>query len=764
MTDTHQVYYWTSVRKNRLKYSQTRGLAEDDITKILFDHVICRKDTVRAETELLRLPGLRKFVERLGSTKEKEDFKKHLRKYISVWLSDCAFEVCTTNRYTINTHEAAIKARREIKKGEIIKYLCGTLVAITPKEEKDLDNRRQDFSIVISQRTKTQSLFLGPARFANHDCQANARLSTTGIDGMQVVATRHIEPDEEITVEYGHDYFGADNSECLCATCESLCRNGWTPPSPSAVRQSLTPQAQSEPEGPYHFRRKRKLGGSGLSSPAMTPDVDERRVKRVRSAMSIIESSQPAPTIESSQPRDSSMGPPPTPRKRKLTVDGHEVTTGEEMASASKRRRSSYPDVSPAPFLRQAPENRVRTVIRSSSEPLEKSGSAFLEISVLPSFATDQLKPETTGDRPRHGLLETGQNHVERGGTPCGEAKSSIEVYNKPEVHKTNHESTKLTPESQSIVPQGPQSQNLATPFSQTEGATPSQESVDESDVESVFEPVDLIKTPDSPVSTPASQWERRSSLPEIVGLIEETASTETTKATALPLLSLTAVTIKVEESLTQPEAPLQILSPHPHTVRDATEIELESHSVAGSTYAAAKESDGELSSLSSNEDFDDTRACIVRKRSILRGRGRGRARNKKIMASIKAVQSVEPAAMTASSAADGLSPPPSSLAPVLPLLRHPGDHSRPAALLAEPYARYVTCSTCSATWVQPNGYYTRRECPRCERHSKLYGFRWPRTDRAKGGPDRIMDHRTVHRFLWPEEEKAVKKRGRGLS
>ncbi len=47
-----------------------------------------------------------------------------------------------------------------------------------------------------------------------------------------------------------------------------------------------------------------------------------------------------------------------------------------------------------------------------------------------------------------------------------------------------------------------------------------------------------------------------------------------------------------------------------------------------------------------------------------------------------------------------------------------------------------------------------------------LYGFRWPKTDRDGPHDDekRVMDHRTVHRFLYPEEEALVSRRGRGVS
>ncbi len=61
---------------------------------------------------------------------------------------------------------------------------------------------------------------MGPARFANHDCDANARLMTTGQAGIEIIARRDIDVGDEITVTYGESYFGENNCECLCKTCE----------------------------------------------------------------------------------------------------------------------------------------------------------------------------------------------------------------------------------------------------------------------------------------------------------------------------------------------------------------------------------------------------------------------------------------------------------------------------------------------------------------------------------------------------------------
>jgi [histone H4]-N-methyl-L-lysine20 N-methyltransferase len=209
-----QVYYWTNIRKNKIAYHSSRGIREEDVTSILQKSVIVEKDAAKAEAQMLALPGLKKFSDNLKTEKEKTDFRQHLRKYVNIYLPDCPFEVSSTNRYTVVTHEAAVVARRYIKKGEVVKYLCGIQVIMTPEEEEHIKSSGRDFSIVVSSVKKSASLFLGPARFANHDCDANARLMTTGNAGMEIIAVKEIEIGDEITVSYGMFYFVMKFSTC----------------------------------------------------------------------------------------------------------------------------------------------------------------------------------------------------------------------------------------------------------------------------------------------------------------------------------------------------------------------------------------------------------------------------------------------------------------------------------------------------------------------------------------------------------------------
>ncbi|KAF2100447.1 hypothetical protein NA57DRAFT_27515, partial [Rhizodiscina lignyota] len=309
-----QVYFWARIRKNRARYSSSRGLNEDTIAKVLQDKVVLAEDIPTATADLLEVPGIKKYYNRLATPADREHFQRHLRKYVSIYMPDCPFEVNTTNRYDISMQEASVTTTKAIKKNHEIKYLTGIQVAMTKEEEDTLDLNRTDFSIVMSSRKKTPSLFLGPARFANHDCNANAKLTTTGANGMKVIAVRDIAVGEEITVTYGEDYFGDDNCECLCRTCEKYRRNGWGPvvkdeekdeeegdkdeetkgktrskgKSNVAAREATPASVEGETDSPYGFRKKRNISSSTTPDPASTPSIPKIKTERSASNLSTV--------------------------------------------------------------------------------------------------------------------------------------------------------------------------------------------------------------------------------------------------------------------------------------------------------------------------------------------------------------------------------------------------------------------------------------------------------------------------------------------
>ena len=161
----------------------------------------------------MKVPDLERFSDNLTSADEKECFQKHIRKYVNLYLPDCPFEVSRTTRYS-RIPEAALKARRDIEKGEIT-YLYGTQACFQGEEVPNQD----DFSITQSSRHAMVFRMAGPVRFANHECGPNALLEASeSYEEIKIIALRKIRAGEEITIDYGRNAFGIDNCDCLCET------------------------------------------------------------------------------------------------------------------------------------------------------------------------------------------------------------------------------------------------------------------------------------------------------------------------------------------------------------------------------------------------------------------------------------------------------------------------------------------------------------------------------------------------------------------
>jgi histone-lysine N-methyltransferase SUV420H len=506
------------------------------------------KDAASAAHHLLQLPALASYLNSLPSKEEKKHFQDHFRKYVNIYLPDCPFEVTTTNRYTIITHEAATVARKPIRRNETIKYLTGVQVAMSEADEKFLGIN--DFSVVMSSRKKRPSLFLGPARFANHDCNANAKLITMGHNGMTIVSARDIDVGEEITVTYGEDYFGEDNCECLCATCERLQRNGWS-------KRPAASRSNSDTPGPE----------------------------------------------------------PSTQKKRKLTPD---VTTAITSPTSSKRQKLQLPS--------------------SASEASPHIFTLKKEISI----------PATLGTSPQVPSI-------------------------KREISASSTVRAVITNDSESDI--------LGSAF---------------------FKPKQKLKHLYGKVGRPSKRTfeTTRSSSPSSSSTTEDASQT----------YSVTTDPTSVDE----PPA------------------------------------ESDLSDLSESYELDDTlREVIQRKPRPIRMTTRQSLR-KQLSIPIPTIEGTD--SDVEDDAAEDR--------------RKPGDYTLTSRLLTSAVSRWVECRNCDDYFIQHEAKLTRINCPRCERHSKLYGYAWPKTDKEgkHDTEERVLDHRTVNRFLHPSEERTTKKSRKSLS
>jgi histone-lysine N-methyltransferase SUV420H len=118
--------------------------------------VIKEKDLSGAESQLLKLSSLKRFSNNLKSAKKKDDFRRQIRRYLSIYLLNCPFEISGTNRYVIKTHKVTIIKQKTIKTGEKIKYLFN-IQAILTEEETLLE---RDVALLLLSRLKIRPLLI----------------------------------------------------------------------------------------------------------------------------------------------------------------------------------------------------------------------------------------------------------------------------------------------------------------------------------------------------------------------------------------------------------------------------------------------------------------------------------------------------------------------------------------------------------------------------------------------------------------------------
>ncbi|KAH9957925.1 hypothetical protein BC827DRAFT_1106239, partial [Russula dissimulans] len=188
-----------------------------------------------AVDRLLELPSVRYFIK--GFTeREINSFATHASRYMELYLPSGSIEIAHTQRYSHRTgkSELCILATRTLAPGTVLSELKGSMADLTEGDELELkrtDRRnsqggiRRDFSVIHSKQLKKNHLFLGPARFVNHDCDNNCELFREG----RYITFRVVKPvavGEEVTAHYGDGYFGRGNRDCLCETCEKRAMGG----------------------------------------------------------------------------------------------------------------------------------------------------------------------------------------------------------------------------------------------------------------------------------------------------------------------------------------------------------------------------------------------------------------------------------------------------------------------------------------------------------------------------------------------------------
>lgn len=590
-------------------------------------------------------------------------------------------------------------ARRTIRRNESVKYLSGIQVLITPEEEAALSVRKKDFSIVVSSRSKMASLFMGPARFANHDCGANAKLVITGQAGIDIVAVRTINIGEEVTVTYGDNYFGEANCECLCQTCEDNLRNGWRQPEGvNQVKKSIEQDATAAQGYNTRGRRRYGRGESSSRTPSITPDV---RPKVPKTRARLLLNGERASTTESSlvegpgnapkrtRESDSLATPPVTPAKRQKTST---TTRYEVRIAAPIMERSASSEDETAGMASRSESSNGEAVLTDVTTPVDTTDPAetlphTTPISeVIVTLKQEQDTEESSSAGLQQVALFTQDTQVPVVSAPALTTPrpprrvngiSIRDILNTPSVHGT--------PAERSPVDRFAAAFGAQTPITAATDTVHVSNSIrDESPDPLSADVVDIEPSPAMSVKRGRGRPKRVSVVPTAPTIVAAPTTVSPAPAPA-PF----------------PEPPVPLLSSPPQSQKD------EDTPAPGADNTAIPSNTAETTTAAAPADLP--------------------------------------------------------IAPAVPLISHrqPRDYELTPRLLSEPDMAWVRCMNCATAFVQQNAYYTRSSCPRCERHSKLYGYVWPKTQRD--GPydkeERILDHRMVHRFLTLDDELQVRGR-----
>lgn len=434
----------------------------------------------------------------------------------------------------------------------------------------------------------------------------------------------------------GDNYFGEDNCECLCSTCEKRRENGWA----HRAEVEVAPKPSIEEEAAsanYSLRRRRRLGSQESSSrnQSLTPDVNLRPqiAKRTPSSLTRFRNAESplrnSPSLESTILTFGS-------RKRgsplKAEKSAESLVDDEPSRSSKKRRTKSGEQSLPSVDFRR---NETLTV--------EMPSRSFADAITL------QPSPTSSLDASRRGSVSTAAE----------------------ECH-TSADATSV--DDDTIVVQQPLSMTATIPA--------------------------------------AKKIRGR----EVANMMEQAKVTE-------------AIVIGPSTTLQHPA--IEIVEPPPDSIPssiDDAAIDSVEHSLATVT----ADTPSKTAVRSHKRKFEHDAVVDVGEPA--------EERNER----------------------SSSSPTPENEA----VVRIPGDYVLTPALLAQPASAWINCSICEEPFVQEDAYFTRSSCPRCERHSKLYGYMWPKTDKEgrDDSEERVLDHRTVHRFIKPDEERSIRKKNRNVT
>ncbi|KAJ1910110.1 histone lysine methyltransferase Set9 [Mycoemilia scoparia] len=367
-----QVGLWFTTRKMLPRHRKAR-VPDNQGLSIVKKVASGNTSLPEAVEELTRIEYITAFL-RHKSQIRYQDFCLHAARYFSMYLPEAGYEVSLTSRYKAvsGQDEACVIATKPFMVGEIISLCSGSIACLDEANLRRMEKERADFSVMWWSKKKHMCLFLGPARFVNHDCDSNCRFTALGSDAICFQALKNIKPGEEITTHYGHSYFGTNNCECLCSSCERYGR-GWFAKalgSPTRESNSINGKGMSSPPRKMRTRNGRRATISALNK--TSPDTNMIACSNCKYTTCTI-SETPTPTNSEETSRDICI----RCQRHKLLFglnwpnrpESHIKKSRRKSTTNSNHKRSSAPS-----------SNRKKRKLQASAEPEETNNEYLTSI------------------------------------------------------------------------------------------------------------------------------------------------------------------------------------------------------------------------------------------------------------------------------------------------------------------------------------------------------------------------------------------------
>lgn len=216
------LFLWFNTLKMNTDHRRPR-IPANKVLDIIQRNVLQKGKLNDAVNEFLAMEYFKSYLAN-KTPRQHLEFVQHMKRYLSMYLPNAGYEISETKRYsTTKRTEACVIATKDWMVGDELRLCTGAIASLNAKDDAELKLGDRDFSVMYSTRKGCSCLFLGPARFFNHDCESNCKFIASGQNGITFKLIKDVKCGEELTTFYGMHYFGENNCECRCVTCE---RNG----------------------------------------------------------------------------------------------------------------------------------------------------------------------------------------------------------------------------------------------------------------------------------------------------------------------------------------------------------------------------------------------------------------------------------------------------------------------------------------------------------------------------------------------------------